>query len=301
MGIPRSQLETWANLGGTTASTQAYSTIQGALAGKKSTLTQRAHEIFLQGSYRNATNIYGNSDVDVVVLTTSVFGYDWSALPPEYQQHHRNVYPVPSSYKWEHWRADVIRTLEACFGTSCVHPRNKAIFIDLGGGKREADVVPAIAYRKYTAYTPHDKSFHFHSGIQLFDSAGRSVVNYPKQHIANGEEKNAAGRTGGRYKETVRIFKNMRGAATTKGILAEGVAPSYFVECLLSNVPDSLFVSDVSDRVFGVLKHLWTLSPQGLKSQNGLIELVGIGNTQWSTESYNLTVRALANLWDHWS
>lgn len=300
MAIAASQLDTWAKIGGTTASTRAYNTIQSALTGPKSGITQRENEIFLQGSYRNTTNVYGNSDVDVVVvLTTPVFYYDVSTLPVEYQQLHRSVFP-DATYTWTDWRADVIQTLETCFGKSCVHPRNKAVFIDFGDGQREADVVPAVAYRKYTAYTPNDGNFHFYLGIQFFDSAGRSIVNYPKQHIANGEAKNADARTGGRFKETVRIFKNMRDAALRKNILAEGLSPSYFIECLLYNAPDSLFVSGRAERVLGILNYLWNLSPEGLVCQNGLVALVGAGNTQWSATSYATTVRAFVNLWNNW-
>jgi hypothetical protein len=299
MGIPQSQLDTWANTGGTTASTQAYATIQAALTGPTSTITERSHEIFLQGSYRNTTNIYGNSDIDVVVLTTSVFGYDVSALAPEHQQLHKRVFP-DATYTWVNWRADVIQTLEVSLGKNCVHPRNKAVFIDLGAGRREADVVPAIAYRRYTTYTPNDGHFHFYSGIQLFDSAGRAIVNYPKQHIANGEAKGGDARTGGRYKETVRIFKNMRDAALKKRSLAEGMAPSYFIECLLYSVPDNLFVADRGNRIHGILTYLWTLSSEGLLCQNGLVGLVGTGNTQWPAECYVTTVRALINLWNNW-
>jgi hypothetical protein len=40
-------------------------------------------DIFLQGSYRNGTNVRADSDVYIVAHLNSSFGYDVSALPPE--------------------------------------------------------------------------------------------------------------------------------------------------------------------------------------------------------------------------
>jgi hypothetical protein len=39
----------------------------------------------------------------------------------------------------------------------------------------------------------------------------------------------------------VRVFKNMRNSMIEKGFLAEGVAPSYFIEGMLWNVPNDRF------------------------------------------------------------
>jgi hypothetical protein len=43
-----------------------------------------------------------------------------------------------------------------------------------------------------------------------------------------------------RYKSTVRMFKNARNEMDERGIFDKGDAPSYFIECLLWNVPNSV-------------------------------------------------------------
>jgi hypothetical protein len=45
--------------------------------------------------------------------------------------------------------------------------------------------------------------------------------------------------TGSGFKQTVRIFKNMRHRLIDDRLLRDGAAPSYYIEGLLSNVPDT--------------------------------------------------------------
>jgi tRNA nucleotidyltransferase (CCA-adding enzyme) len=85
MAIPLAQLVTWSNQGAVTTSSAAYASIKHALTKNTSPLVGKGLDIFLQGSYANDTNIYGDSDVDVVVFYDETFHYDWSQLPPDRQ------------------------------------------------------------------------------------------------------------------------------------------------------------------------------------------------------------------------
>jgi hypothetical protein len=80
MAIPESQLETWCNQGATVTSSAAYTSIKAALGDPKSKVRDLNTEIYLQGSYGNTTNIYADSDVDVVVQFNSVYSWDVSSL-----------------------------------------------------------------------------------------------------------------------------------------------------------------------------------------------------------------------------
>lgn len=79
MGIPEGQLQTWSNQGATASSSAIYERIRIALQNDAS-LRGRNFEVFLQGSYRNSTNIRGDSDVDVVVKLTDTYMPDYSLL-----------------------------------------------------------------------------------------------------------------------------------------------------------------------------------------------------------------------------
>ena len=80
MPIPESQLKTWAHQGAVATAKATHESIRNALTASASPIQDKNFEIYLQGSYKNSTNIRGNSDVDIVVQLTSTFQRDLSAL-----------------------------------------------------------------------------------------------------------------------------------------------------------------------------------------------------------------------------
>src|SRR5690606_22311492 len=106
--------------------------------------------IFLQGSYGNDTNIYSDSDVDVVIRLDDTFYKDISELEPDdraaYERHFSNA-----SYSYNDFKADVAAQLVKNFGAS-VEPGKKAIFIRGNGSRRDADVLAAAQWRLYTRF-----------------------------------------------------------------------------------------------------------------------------------------------------
>gem|GEM_PF-5355328 len=65
------------------------------------------------------------------------------------------------------------------------------------------DIVCAIQYRLYTNFDNPNK---FDSGNFLRNEEGERIINFPKQTYKNSMEKN---KNTGKYKETVRIIKNI--------------------------------------------------------------------------------------------
>lgn len=62
--------------------------------------------------------------------------------------------------------------------------------------------------------------------------------NFPKRQLDRGTTKNNA--TGRRYKRMVRAFKKLQAKMVSEGILDKNL-PSYFTECLVSNVENDAF------------------------------------------------------------
>ena len=298
MSIPESKLQIWSHQGALVTSSAAYASIQHALLRTTSPLVGRGVEIFLQGSYANSTNIYGDGDVDVVVLYENTFSKDISALTPAQRQLHEASFP-PATYRWLQLRDDVLSALRSHYGNSAVTLGKKSIKVETGSGRRTSDVVPAVQFRRYATFTdPHNLSAHW--GVQFHDSSNNAIVNYPKYHIARGEEKNQASRTRRNYKATVRIFKNVRNYLIENHLLAEGIAPSYFLECMLHNVPDHLFVGAFADTVPSILSYLLNTPYADFLCQNGVVPLFGSGSTQWSEHSFATFVLAAQAVWDNW-
>jgi hypothetical protein len=67
LAIPDSQLETWSHQGSVSQSCDTYATIKSVLEDSASPYYLKSFETFLQGSYCNDTNVYSESDVDVVI------------------------------------------------------------------------------------------------------------------------------------------------------------------------------------------------------------------------------------------
>ena len=99
-------------------------------------------------------------------------------------------------------------------------------------------------------------------GFYLSDER-RWVVSFPQQHHARGLKKELAANN--RFKRTVRMFKAARNRLVEKKMLAKEDAPSYFIECLLYNVPDGLFGPKLAPTYTGIVDWLKKANLQGLQ------------------------------------
>jgi hypothetical protein len=296
--IPEDQLVTWSNQGGTTNSIAAHTSVRNALEANDSGLNRPDFEIYLQGSYKNSTNIRADSDVDLVAQFNNVYYRDLSRLSPAEAQRYEGTHHTVD-YDAVKWRADVEAALRKKFPGKVQLGGGKAFKVVTGPGNMTADVLPAFLHKQYTHFNSlNDEGFD--PGIKFADSRGNITLNYPKLHIANGEAKNAQNRTNGRYKPSVRMFKNARKTAVERGLLGDGAAPSYFVECLLSNLTDNCF-SSVRDTYVAVVNHLSANVIDGYSCQNGQLSLFGPASTQWNTGDANAFIQALVTLWNEWA
>ncbi len=324
MPIPESQLETWSHLGATTTAKRTHEAVERALRRHLPVMTYDVYspnplllrqvsflgggaysrssetvqyEVYLQGSYRNFTNIYADSDVDVVVQLKSDTSSSTSALSDPNKRSCFN--------RWDAFRCSVHSALVAEFGSGAVSYGDKSIKIARDGGRLPCDVVPCMGHSHHSA-----SIFDFRptvTGIAFWSQRDqRQIINFPKQHYANGAEKNE--RTSKRFKPVVRMLKNARKAAVQKGYLTDGVAPSYFEECFVYSAPDSLFRSSLGDSFYKIVSH-WRetlqtrnrLATMCLRCQNEVMDLFGYTPEQWSQESAKQLTMGLINLWDNWS
>jgi hypothetical protein len=252
----------------------------------------------LQGSYRNSTNIYADSDVDVVIQLNRTFHRDISQLTAPEQEAYKRSYSS-AEYLEPQYKADVRSSLEAKFGKPSVTFGKKVFVVKTGVGTFTADVLPAMQYRKYHRFRRIGDEL-FTEGVCFHDADGNFIVNYPRQHIENGQQKNSKERTNGWYKTAVRMFKNARNACVEKGLLADGTAPSYFLEGFLFNVPDDRFGESYQHTFFNVMTFLLNLQLHTCICQNEQMALFGASSVQWNESDANATLGALVELWDKW-
>lgn len=283
MSIPERQLEQWSSLGAQRGSADTYASIKNAL-GSYSFPPSMTFSVYLQGSYPNHTNIQGDSDVDVIVETDGVFYHN---VPADRKLEFGLV--TPGSFTWSEFRDEVRRVLSSYYGGRTVVQGNKSIKVAGHGNRLNADVVPCTEYRVYSSPERYAK------GITFFTRDGVQIINYPKLHLENGSTKN--GFCGECYKPTIRVLKNARNNATND-------FSSYFLECLLYNVPNNCFVGSYSQTFVNALQHLCNARDDGSLSsfvcQNERQHMFGPNEHQISIGEAERCVNALVYLWNNW-
>jgi hypothetical protein len=297
MPIPLSQLQTWSTLPNPARSADTYASVRRALDGSDH-LGDYRFEVYLQGSYANATNIRSDSDVDIVAQLTSSFLHNISALSSTDRARFDSHFSS-ATHGYAEFRRDVLVALQAYYGIAKVSEGNKCLKIEGTSSRLPADLLVAQEYRWYLAF-PSAEQQQYIEGVAFWTRDGRQVINYPKAHRSNGEAKH--GRTGDRYKPLVRAVKNARRKAVEDGLISEDVAPSYFTECLLYNVDDTQFVGDIQGTYLEVLNWLNESreSLASMRCQNEVVELFGPTPEQWDTLRATRLIDALIEQWNNW-
>lgn len=288
MAISEAQLQTWSEQGSVTQSAQTYETLRGVLDDRNSPYYLKSYRIFLQGSYGNDTNIYADSDVDIVICLTSTYYHDKDSLTPTDKAELDRTF-VAATYEISDFKRDVAAWLTRQFGNG-VTVGTKAIFIPGTGNRRDADVLVAAEHRTYYS------KYGYTEGIVFETNTGRRIVNYPKQHSENLTVKHQA--TQSRFKPTVRVFKNMRNKMISDHYLAKGVAPSYFIEGLLSNAPNICFSQRFQDTYDHSMAYLRAATRDQLECANSIHYLVrDRSDVAWSNADFTTYMNAVAAYW----
>ncbi len=282
MGIPLEVLVKWSNQGKSENSKNTYAALRKVVEDRYGSDV----EIFLQGSYHNATHVKENSDIDVVVIHKSLVV-------------HNTLYGLQGEQNLRSWKNILYNSIN---GAQNFRFALGGKTIKYGGNMNyvPADIVPCAYYKGV--------EIGAEVGTLIYDgNSGQYFVNYPKQHYNNGCEKSSL--TDGNYKKTVRMFKNARNIAVKKGLLySEDIAPSYFLECLLYNVPNSAFVGNEQTVFYNVEKWLYEHKNNlsNLLCQNRIQKLFGFNSmgrvtyNKWNTADAIKFIDSIAKLWDNW-
>lgn len=296
MAIPESQLNTWSHQGSVAQSSDTYATVKLALESKDASYASKDFKVFLQGSYCNDTNIYSESDVDVVIRLDSIYYSDLSQLTPEEKAAYERD-RTAATYTLEDFKRDVLSTLQKRF-EGAVKVGKKAIAIEASGSRRKADVIVAAMNKKFHEYPV--KTRPPTEGILFMTDAGTRIVNYPKLHSENCTSKHQS--TASWFKPGVRILKNIRKRLVETGVIASGVAPSYFIEGLLYNVPNPHFGGSYQATMANALNWILSAKRDDLVCANEQYYLIrDVSHVCWKPSDAGAFIAAAAELWNDWS
>jgi hypothetical protein len=296
MGIPEAQLDTWAKQGSVAQSRETYATIKNVLEQKSAGYANKNFSCFLQGSYGNDTNVYADSDVDVVIRLESIFYPDISSMPYADQVAYRAAASA-AAYVYSDFKKEVVSHLKENFGAQ-VHVGNKAVLIQGNGNRRDADVLPAAAYRKYLRFRSWNDQDYI-EGICFWSQDGMQIINYPRLHSDHCTNKHQA--TNGWFKPAVRVLKNLRNRMIDGGVIENGLAPSYFIEGMLYNAPDANFGNSLQDTLVNTLTWLSNTDRSKLVCAHEQYPLLSETSVvAWRAEKCARFLDAVANFWNQW-
>lgn len=308
MVIPESQLQIWANPGSQAEFRDAHESIRKVLETYNWPNGKPKYEIYLQGSYKNSTTIRSNSDVDIVVQLNAFYSQGLDNLSYNDKQILLKFLPK-SPYQLEHFRYDVIKALKntksftVSDGNKCINVKTPYL---------DTDVVVCMQHRLYLRrsaardhhycnrnyYKKDSHNYYYIEGIKFKSNDGRWIINYPKHHDKNGTSKSQ--QTNGKFNSTIRIFKNIKSHLVDKNIIKIDEVPSYFIECLLYNIPNSEFESNYQKTVYNILSYLSSKDIKVFKCQNCQINLFGNSPDQWSVSNAKNFIDKTINLWNNW-
>lgn len=243
------------------------------------------YTVYAKGSYANRTNVRLNFDVDIAVEYTGYFYSDLSCSLEGHDQSEVGVVTSNDPYTRDDFKRDIKTALVRTYGASAVQPGRIALRIRENKTTLPADVVPSWEYRRYDGFNLQGQPI-VHVGSRVYPSDGGFINNFPKIQVIEGTIKNTT--TSRRYKRMVRCLKKMQTHLVDTGDLPEEL-PSYLVECLVYNVPNSRFGNDTYLEDFrSVLSFIWgETQPDG--DWNEWVEVHGLhylfrGGRSWTRE-----------------
>lgn len=294
MAVSEAQLATWSNQGSVTQSAQTYESIRTVLKDPEAPYSGRDFTVFLQGSYGNDTNVYRDSDVDIVIRLNQTYYAETDLLQPIAKARY-DAAREPATYNYDDFKTEVLTWLRRRFGAAVV-PGNKAIAIRGDSNRRDADVLVCANSRWYMASSSGvDRDYA--EGITFWTAGGIKIINYPEQHADNCTSKHQATRQ--RFKRLVRVYKNMRNRMIDDDYLSDGVAPSYFIEGMLWNAPTELFTPSYADSFINTFNWFVNTEKTNLLCANGIHWLVRDNYpTSWHSRSVDAYLAATTRFWN---
>lgn len=200
--------------------------------------------VYAKGSYANNTNVRADSDVDIAVQCSDVLYWD------EAEPGSKLTKGGPYSGPWtpSKLRAELEVALTNKFPGQVDTSGSTAIQVNSSSARVDGDVLPCFDYRYYFA------NGGYREGSRAFKTDGAAITNYPEQHLDMGRTKNT--RTSLRFKKAVRVMKRVENVMVEDSAIDQ--LPSYFIECLVYNVPDHILTRPRwAEVVRGTLVHIY--------------------------------------------
>ena len=263
-------------------------------------------EIYIHGSYANNLNIFFPSNLEIVVELKKTLEFDPDdALEQGYKIHGNYFVDLGLEFGVADFRAQLFAILEHQLGSKCYESEKTIVVLSHKHLKHNIEITPCFSFKYINEAS--DKIF---PGVVLHDaSVGGDIVTFPRLHESNGHSKDLA--TDDNFKPIVRMFKtlSMIGEREFDFPLTRG----YFIQCLLFNVPNNLFmVRDgllnqlIDDPGYAlnqiflkVINYLDNCNMENFMCQNTVWRLFGNAAEFWDIASAKTFVKNMQKMYNH--
>lgn len=288
MNFTEEQLIAWSKPVSTTEDQMCQNAITAVTGALRSKFGNRV-TIFLQGSYRNNTNVRRNSDVDIVMRYDNVFYPDLQRLSDPDKAAY-NAQKTSASYTFVQLKSDTENALSSVFGSD-VTRKNKCIQVKGNSYRVTADVIPCFVLKRFATLNTVEAE-----GIKFYADNQSEIISFPNQHYDNGATK--TNNTYRLYKRMVRILKIFNYRLIDQGKISDQLVSSFFIECLVYNVPNEKFRSgDYTQTLKAVITKVY----QDMKANADYTE---VNELSWLFSSRSPRTRAdamkfMQHCWDY--
>lgn len=206
-------------------------------------------DIYIHGSYACGANIYFPSNLEIMLELKKTPSYNPDEYPHKKYRLY-NDYFVETQLEFN--PVDFSKILydalvELTNGNVAQHdkfieiPRQKGI-------RHNLEITPCFTFNYVEQVVPRkldnsdpefSKNARIFRGVMLYNhDVKKHIFTFPKLHARNGQAKDAA--TRGNFMKMVRLFKTLNKIGMRE--LDFDTTRGYFVQCLLFNVPNELFI-----------------------------------------------------------
>ena len=93
----------------------------------------------------------------------------------------------------------------------------------------------------------------------------------------------------------------MRNRMVNDGLLADGIAPSYFIEGLLYNATNDLFGGTFQQAFFATQRHVYQADRTQFRCPNGIHALLGDTQVTWPAANCAAFLNAIGDFYNNWA
>jgi len=248
-----------------------------------------AVDIYIHGSYANATNVYFPSNLEVCVELKITTPFEYKLTNEYYVTHDLDTTP-------KMFRDLLYDALQEITQPNC-SKNNKCIVLQKFGKLRHmVEITPCVSFRYIEEDHPHiDGKGSSFAGVLLRDAGvNADIATFPKLHAKNGQTKDI--RCSGNFKRMVRMFKTLN-AIHTREVGTES-ARGYFIECLLFNIPDQMYRGSDLDEIFlKVINYLTHADLGDSVCQNLVWHLFGNTPEFWDEDSAHRFIKMIKTMY----